>query len=920
MEEKKKTKKICLSVTAHADAGKTTLLESMLLEAGALRSRGRVDHHDSRLDTEDFERAKGITAFSKSAWFCFGNSRFSVVDTPGHADLFPETRRGLSAPDAAVLVISGSEGIQADTHVIWEQLKAQRLPVWIFVSKMDLGRRSVESLMEELRQLSDDVVCFSSGDNLRSEQAAERDEVCLEEYLAEGTVSDESLGNAILAGRIIPCFFGSGLRGEGVRSFLEALDRWCEEPKRADDFSAICYKISYDSRGRRLSHVKITGGTLHVRDSISVCSAAMGEKTQQRAEDEEDHGGAGEKVTEIRLYNGAGYESVQEIGAGCLCCLVGLRHSAAGMLLGAANVRRSTQERSGRSAGATEEGSLRYELELKEKLPATELLMKLKELEEEFPELSPRARGTSLTVCIRGRVQEELFLSLLEERYWLHGRLGEGYVVYRESIRGRVEGMGHFEPLRHYAEVHLILEGLPAGSGLVIDSRCREEELDRNWQNLALDALRSRPLSGVLTGADLTDLHISLVSGRAHLKHTEGGDFREAAFRALRQGLMKAESFLLEPLLELNLQVPTETLGRCLQDLRAMKATALQTENADNGMSLVQGTVPLSELGDYRETLMAYTHGRGKITIRPGGEQACHNEEEVIAASDYHPESDPDWTADSVFCSHGAGRTIPWQEAERYMHLPAALREKEQEAESRATVNRPISLDDRELEEIMLREFGPVRRKSYGPSGPGGTAARPGGREAKPRDQLIREEEDAQQRRKPLLIIDGYNLLFHLESEAEKEKNGRREGAERKLEDRDLDAKREILMNRLSSYAGFAGHEIILVFDAYRVRGGQGSKETDGPLHLVYTAEGETADACIERLVSEIGKNERVSVVTGDGLIRLTAARSGVLRIGPGEFRTELEEAEANMRQLLERNNLLPHLQSLQDSLSRERD
>ena len=854
-----KKKRIALSITAHVDAGKTTLAEAMLFEAGQLKKRGRVDHRDSVLDYEDFERNRGITAFSKQAVFSYGSTEFSLIDTPGHADLFAETRRGLRVPDAAILVISGSEGIQADTGVIWELLRTREIPTWIFVSKMDLAGDGREALFSELKErLSDAVVDFSAPDETIFEEAAELDEACLDAYLEHGAILDDVLAGAITAGRVFPCFFGSGLQLTGVKEFLEGLDRWTLIHSWPERFSALCYKISRDARGQRLTQVKITGGSLSVRDPLQYRTA--------------DGALREEKVTGIRIYSGARYETVEKAEAGQVCSLLGLTGTAAGCVLGEEN---EVQQESVESVR-------RYILRFETRQDPVTLLEQLRQLSEELPELSPRAGRDGISVCLSGRMQGEMLKALLLERFGLRASPEEGQLIYKETVTKKVEGVGHFEPLRHYAEVHLVLEPLPPGSGIVLESGCPEDTLNRNWQNLILDALCHETLPGVLAGAELTDTRICLVSGRAHPKHTEGGDFREAARRALRHGLMQAECRLLEPVYHFEVKLPSEQLGRAIGDFRAMHAQ-LDSPRQEERFSTLSGEVFVSEFGDYPETLLSYTHGFGKVTVHPAGYRPCHNEAEVLEQIGYLAERDTEWPADSVFCAHGGGYVVPWREVTQYMHLPSFLEERSRRAQSEAALHRLQRIDDRELEAIMLKEFGPIRRPSVG-SALNEEKSREGKRKA----------PEQQAEGKTTVILDGYNFIF-----AEPEL--------KTLASDHLGAARERLMDRLSNYSGFTGREVILVFDGFRTAGNPGSRSAHANIRVAFTPEGESADAYIERLASEIGKNDRVSVVTGDTMIRISAMRSGVLRISPNEFRLELEEAEKHLQEILMKSNFLAH-------------
>ncbi len=837
----------------------------MLYEAGQLKNVGRVDHKDSSLDYEDFERSRGITAFSKQAVFSYGNTDFSIIDTPGHADLLAETKRGLRVPDAAILVISGSEGVQADTGTVWELLRRQKIPTWIFVSKMDLPGSRKEKVLNDLKKnLSDAVTDFTvSGDQI-AEEAALFDESCMEEYLDGNLVSDTALSQAIQKCNLFPCFFGSGLKLEGVKSFLEALNRWMPEPEWPEDFSALCFKIARDAKGQRMSLVKITGGRLSVRQTVHYRNV-RGMYCE-------------EKITAIRIYSGARYENVGTVTAGQVCSLLGLSETSSGCVLG-----ENVDVQCDRA-----ESVQRYTLSFDPPQDPVVMMAKLMELSEELPELQPVADQHGLSVCLSGKMQGDMFKAVLFERTGIRASLSEGRIIYRETVGRRVEGIGHFEPLRHYAEVHLILEPLPRGSGICLESVCPEDMLDRNWQNLILDTLRITSLRGVLTGAVLTDTRIILVSGRAHPKHTEGGDFREATLRALRNGLMQADCQLLEPLLHFVITLPSEQLGRVFSDLRAMHAEFASPEQNDDTVRL-EGTVPANELGEYRENLLAFTHGLGRMTVHPGGYQLCHNSAQILAETEYSPERDTDWPADSVFCAHGSGFSVPWDQVKNYMHLESALDEQNRKQQEETAVHRLQRIDDRELEAIMLREFGPVKRRQYT-----GHSSVPSGGVA-----------DAVQRKSRTVIIDGYNFIF-----ADHEL--------KQLARQNLDLARSRLMDRLSNYAGFTGDKIILVFDGFRTAGNPGSKKEYSSIHIVFTPERETADAYMERLAADIGKNDRVAVVTGDTMIRISAMRSGILRISPQEFGGELENTEYQLREILERSNLLAHQVQGSNAVSKE--
>ena len=858
-------KRICIGLTAHVDAGKTTLAEAMMFEAGKVKKIGRVDHKNSTLDYETFERARGITAFSKQAVFTYGNTDFTLIDTPGHAALFEETKRGLKIPDAAILVINGAEGVQADTVTIWSLLEEEKIPVWIFVTKMDLSAWGHEEILKELREkLSAAVIDFGGEEWSLYEELASCDERCMEEFLSNETIEIKTITEAIENRNVFPCFFGSGLKLEGVGAFLTALDKWLPRTHWPEMFSAFCYKVSRDARGQRMTQMKITGGSLSVRKSL-----------RYRGSDGTVHD---EKVTEIRIYSGARFEKTETVQAGQVCSVIGLSMTEAGQTLG------ESSAGSRRKADSVQ----RFLVQDPDQKDPVVLLSRLRQLGEEWPELDPAPGHGGISVCLNGTIQAEMLKELMRERFGSRIELSEGRLTYRETVNGRVEGIGHFEPLRHYAEVHLLIEGLPEGSGLRIESACPEDVLERSWQNVILETLRSSRLPGILTGSELTDMRICLVSGRAHPKHTEGGDFREAAFRALRQGLMKAENHLLEPVLNFVLSLPPEEMGRAISDLKMMHAEFSTPEQGKNRV-ILKGKVPASEFGGYPETLLSYTHGEGRVTFHPAGYQMCHNEADVLKEIEYDPKRDTEWPADSVFCAHGGGYTVAWEDVESYMHLPSVLEQEERrnrEAVPAAHVIRKI--DDRELEAIMLREFGPVKRPQTIKS----ENRAPEAKEQKPSNH-----------EKSTLLIDGYNLIFA-------------EPGLKQIAAGSLDAARTRLLDRISNYCGLTGKDAIVVFDGYRAAGNPGTKTEYANIRVIFTQEGESADAYIERIADEIGKNETVSVVTGDTMIRISAMRSGILRIMPGEFIYELQNAERQLETILSQSNLLAHQTPTGDALA----
>ena len=850
-----------LGIVAHVDAGKTTLSEAMLYLSGKIKKLGRVDHRDSFLDTHSLERQRGITIFSKQAQIQLEGHAVTLLDTPGHVDFAAEAERSMQVLDEAVLVISASNGVQAHTETLWRLMERYDLPCFLFVTKMDLPNPGREELMAQLqKRLSPACVDFTLPEGEMHEQIALTDEEAMEEYLAEGRLSRETIRRLIAGRRLFPCFFGSGLKTEGVEEFLRALDALVPEKTYGGDFAARVYKIARDAQGKRLSYMKITGGELKVRDLI-------------RYRDEKGNL-LEEKVSQIRLYSGMKYEAAERALPGQVCAVLGLSACWPGQGLGA----------EADAAAAVLEPVLSYRVILPKGCDPALMLPKMQQLGQEDPQLHIRwnERLSEISVQLMGKVQTEVLKSLVKERFDVDIQLDTGRILYKETIGNTVEGVGHFEPLRHYAEVHLILEPLPRGSGIVLDSVCSEDLLDRNWQRLILTHLQEKPHLGVLTGSPITDVKISLAAGKAHDKHTEGGDFRQATYRAVRQGLMQAESLLLEPWYRFEMAVPQEQIGRAISDVRAMNGEFDAPEEAGELM-LLRGSAPVAAMNGYMEELVAYTRGRGRLSLRSDGYKPCPEPGPVIAELGYDPESDVENTADSVFCSHGAGVNIKWDKVKDYMHLESCLRPKGTEAAIPAP-RYPISIDERELEAIMEREFGPIKRPLY----------------RAPERNEAPEKPVALGSRKKTLIVDGYNLIFAWDEL----KNLARER---------LDLARGRLMDMLSNYAGFTQTELVLVFDGFRTPGNPGSRQDYHNIHVVFTRDGETGDAYIEMIANQIGKNEDVRVVTSDNLIRLSALRSGVLRCGSREFIQELEGTLEQMSKLLQSTNQQAHMTRVKD-------
>ncbi len=839
-------RRLVLGIFAQVDAGKTTLSEALLYKTGALRTLGRVDHGDAHLDTHELERARGITIFSKQARFETERLAVTLLDTPGHADFAPEAERVMPVIDCALLLVSGTDGVQGHTLTLWRLLQHYGVPVVLFFNKMDLPGADRAALLADARTALSDR-CAALDD---AESVALSSEALLEHFLNTGTLDDALTAEAVAKRELFPCLFGSARQLDGIDELLRALERLAPVPVYPTELSARVYQIAHDLQGNRLTFLKVTGGTLAVRSAVR-CHRPDGEPLEA-------------KVTQLRLYSGAEFEAVQQVPAGDVCAALGLSGLLAGDTLGDAAPDR----------GAALEPVMSYCIRLPADLDPQLALPKLRLLEEEEPQLRMvwDARLREIRVQLMGAVQLEILQSLIRMRFGWDVTFDTGRISYRETIAAPVEGVGHFEPLRHYAEVHLILAPLPQGSGLVFDTVCSEDVLDRNWQRLILTHLQEKQHLGVLTGSPVTDLRITLAAGRAHLKHTEGGDFRQATYRAVRQGLMKAESILLEPYYAFRLTVPPEQIGRAISDIRA-KSGSFDPPVETPGGTLLQGRAPVSELRDYARDVAAYTRGRGRLSCEVAGYFPCHNTEAVVAALAYDPAADLENTPDSVFCSHGAGITIPWEQVEENMHLESVLRPKPAAAPAAAPRVRTqnLDLDEKELQRIIEREFGPQKTPLYRPPAAKAEAA-----------------VTLPPRRKEYLIVDGYNMIFAWD--------GLREQAAY-----DLSGARERLLDLLSNYCGFHPCELIVVFDSYRVRGGTGSRSSHNNLRVVYTQEDESADLYIETLVGKIGKNYAVRVATSDALIQLSALRSGVLRVSAAELERELERTNGEIAAVLRR-------------------
>ena len=826
---------------AHVDAGKTTLSEALLYVSGARRTLGRVDHRDAFLDTHALERARGITIFSKQALLETENREITLVDTPGHVDFSAETERVLSILDCAVLVISGTDGVQAHTLTLWRLLERYQVPTFLFVNKMDLPGMEQEKLLAQLRQqLDPGCVDFGADFEEIAENAAMCDEALLENYLETGTVTEGNLRGLIAKRKLFPCCFGSALKLEGVEKLLQLLDTYAPEREYPEAFGARVYKISRDPQGNRLTWLKVTGGSLKVR-------SVLGYKNRKGEAREE-------KAVQLRLYSGDKFTAPEEITAGRVAAVTGLSETYAGQGLGTESL----------AQPPALEPVMTYRVNLPKGADPAVVLPKLRQLEEEDPQLHILMECGQIHVQIMGKVQLEIFRSLVQQRFNLDVTLDDRRIFYKETIANVVEGVGHFEPLRHYAECHLLLEPLPQGTGLVFDTVCSTDVLDWQYQKLILSHLSEKVHRGVLTGAPITDMKITLLVGKAHLKHTEGGDFRQATYRAVRQGLMQAESVLLEPWYDFVLTSPTEQIGRAITDIRAMGGEFDAPESAGS-LSSLKGLVPAAEIRDYAETVAAYTQGRGRLQLSLHGYAPCHNTEEVVAELGYDPEADVENTPDSVFCAHGAGFNVKWNEVKDHMHLESGLKEEKEPQ----IIMHNVRYDDKELEKIMEREFGPIRRPQYN---------------VKASNRPATEEIVIRAPKQKYIIVDGYNMIFAWEELAAQARS-------------DLDAARRQLCDRLSSYAGFTKCRLVVVFDGYKQKGNPGEKSQFHNIQVVFTKEGETADAYIESLADQIGSNYAVRVASSDSLVQLSSFRSGVLRMSARELREEVETARKEMGQ-----------------------
>ena len=853
-------KKLTVGILAHVDAGKTTLSEALLYLSGQTRKLGRVDHQDTVLDTDEQERERGITIFSKQARLTWGPLELTLLDTPGHVDFSAEMERTLQVLDYAVLVVSGADGVQGHTATLWRLLEHQNIPTFLFVNKMDQPDTDREALLGQLRRLDEGCTDFGGDREELLESAALCDENLLERYLAGEKPDDGDLAGLIVRRKLFPCLFGSALKLEGVEELLSALERYTLAPQWGENFAARVFKISRDDRGERLSWLKVTGGELRVRQTLS------GGGEEDRWE---------EKISQIRLYSGVKYTTVDQVEAGTVCAVTGLSHTRPGQGLG----------EEGESGPPELEPVLHYQVIPPEGCDAHTLLRDLRQLEEEDPQLKVLWNETlgELHVRLMGEIQRSVLTRLIHDRFGLDVTFGAGSIVYKETVAAPVEGVGHFEPLRHYAEVHLLLEPLERGAGLQFDSICPEDVLDRNWQRLILTHLMEKIHLGVLTGSPITDMKLVLLTGRAHVKHTEGGDFRQATYRAVRQGLRMAQGILLEPWYDFTLELPADCLGRAMADVQRMSGRFAPADHQGD-MAVLTGSAPVSELGDYWNQVAAYTRGLGQLTCTLRGYEPCHNTQEVMEQIGYDPDRDTDNPADSVFCSHGAGVTVKWDQVREHMHLDSGWRppEERRKEDQHQSVPRPtMSYADsakmeRELEAIFTRTYGPIKPRAFAPAPKAPARKERPWKGLKPRFQ---GEE--------YLLVDGYNIIHAWDDL-------------KRLAAQDLDGARLRLMDILSNYQGWRKCHVILVFDAYRVKGNPGSVEKYHNIHVVYTKEAETADMYIEKTTYEIAREHRVRVATSDGLEQVIILGHGAQRMSARELRFEIDQVQAQIRRILE--------------------
>ncbi|MBE6720342.1 MAG: GTP-binding protein [Ruminococcaceae bacterium] len=854
--------RIAVGILAHVDSGKTTLSEALLYQTGTISKLGRVDHRNSFLDTDSLERDRGITIFSKQAVFEYKDTRFTLLDTPGHVDFSAETERTLQVLDYAILVVSATDGVQSHTQTLWKLLAKYGVPCFIFVNKTDLDGADSPFVMSQLKsRLSENCIDFSKqGSEAFFENIALCDDALLDSFYSDGSLASDEIAAAIRSRKVFPCCFGSALRLDGTEDFLECLYKFTRQNDYPSKFGAKVFKISEDSKNARLTFMKITGGSLKVKEVL-------------RSPQNKD----GEKVQQIRIYSGENFTAVDEAEAGTVCAVTGITFTSSGDGLGFEK----------NAALPVLEPVLNYRIDLTDGTDVHTALEKMKILEAEDPQLKVvwNERLGEIQVQLMGEIQLEVLKTLISQRFGFNVEFGKGNIIYKETIANTVEGVGHFEPLRHYAEVHLLLKPAERNSGLVFKSNCKEDLLDKNWQRLILTHLYEKNHIGVLTGSPITDMEIILVSGKAHPKHTEGGDFRQATYRAVRQGLRSAESVLLEPVYSFTLEVPSVNIGRAMADIQRMYGTFDQPETVGE-YSVITGTAPVSEMCDYHKELMQYTHGSGKLSCRLKGYEPCHNAEEVIANLNYDCDADTQNTADSVFCSHGAGYNVKWDQVQSHMHLPCALPTSEKIKAAGGSNSyfssyknkTDIFAADKELMQIFEQTYGPIKSRNFNSSTVGEVKSATPKKESVKKTPRYEGEE--------YLLVDGYNVIFSWDNL-------------RELSESSIDGARNTLVNILCNYQGYKKCEVILVFDAYKVKGNTREIEKVNNINIVYTKEAETADMYIEKVSHRLAQNHKVRVVTSDYLEQLIILGNGALRVSSRAFLSEVQEAEEEIRRII---------------------
>lgn len=854
-------KKITVGITAHVDSGKTTLSEALMFRTGEIRKAGRVDHGNSCLDTDLIERDRGITIFAHQAEINYNNTRITLLDTPGHVDFSCETERVMQVLDYAVLVISGTDGVQSHTSTIWKLLEKYRIPTFIFVNKMDLTGADKAAVINNLKKrLSDSCIDFSEDDAVIAENAALSSDELMEKFFRGEKITDEDIIEKISERKIFPCCFGSALKMNGVDEFLKTLERYTAEPERSDEFSVRIFKISYDAKGTRLTHMKIYGGCVRPRDELSY----IGQNGEEISS----------KINSVRFYLGEKFRNADIAEAGDVCAVTGLVETYVGQGLGSSNNLNDVMF----------EPVMTYRVVIPPDSNKSDVLKVFRILEDEDPQLHIiwNEQLREIQIQLMGLVQLEVLRQTVMNRFGYSVSFEDGAICYKETIKTISEGVGHYEPLRHYSEVHLILEPLERGGGLVFDTICREDDLDRNWQRLILTHLQEKTHIGVLTGSPITDMKITLVSGKAHLKHTEGGDFRQSTYRAVRQGLRRSESVLLEPFYNYELEVPLECVGRAISDLQYM-CSEFESPETIGETAIIRGNGPVSELNGYQSEVISYTRGKGRLICTVGGYRECHNADEIIEKTSYDADSDIENSADSVFCSHGAGFVVKWNEVEEYMHLPSCLykeseddNEKDSDSQTKIMKFTEKVASDEELMEIFERTYGKLK-----------THPRKAFKKVKKELDVSKPVKLPEYSGPDYLLVDGYNIIFAWDEL-------------KKIASENLDAARGQLINMMCNYQGYAGCELILVFDAYKVKGHHRDVEKYCNINIVYTKESETADTYIERVTHQLSKNHRVRVATSDGLEQIIILGNGAMRISAEEFQKRVKAAEKAIREYLD--------------------